>query len=171
MNRGAEICRELTKAGIRHVVWLPDSETHFLHEAMQKDREIKIVQVCREGEAIAICAGLHLGGKRAALLIENFGLFETGNVLKWAIGLNIPMLLMVGYMMYSTLKDTPQGKVRSNGQPEYTEPFLNAFGVKYHLLTSDADIHRVGDACNEAWSTRRPVALLLSSADGYVPGT
>ena len=62
MERGQAICRELKKAGIRHIVWLPDSETHFMHSVLDRDPDLKVIKVCREGEAVAICAGLHLGG-------------------------------------------------------------------------------------------------------------
>ncbi|MDO8672694.1 MAG: thiamine pyrophosphate-binding protein [Dehalococcoidia bacterium] len=164
MDRGRAICQELKRAGIHHLVWLPDSETHFMHEAMLTDPEIDVIQVCREGEAVAVCAGLHLGGKRGALLVENQGIFETGNVLKWAISLDIPMLLLVGYLFYRFQKDsTPKGG--------HTESFLSAFGINYSMIDADDDVKRISSACEEAWNTRRPVALLLTSADEFVPGT
>lgn len=156
MDRGRALCRELKKASVHHIVWLPDSETHFMYEAVCTDPEIKVIQVCREGEAVAICAGLHLGGRRGAALIENQGMFECGNILKWAVAMKMPMLLLVGDLGFAR---------------DYTEPFLDAFGIKHYSVNSDEDVKKVVPACEEAWRTGKPVALLLTSADGYVPGT
>ena len=113
MDRGKAICEELKKAGIRHLVWVPDSETHFMNEAIIHEPEINVVKVCREGETMAICAGLYMGGAMGALLVENQGMFECGNVLKWAIGLNIPMVMLIGYFGFYNLKRTPQGMTRA----------------------------------------------------------
>ena len=167
MDRGKAICEELKKAGIHHLVWLPDSETHFMNEAIIHDPGIKVIQVCREGEAIAICAGLYMGGSMGALLVENQGILECGNVLKWSMSLNIPMVMLIGYFGFYNFKRTEQGMKRSSGQMDYTEPFLAAFGIKYFSVYSDADVANVGVACNESRLTSMPVGLLLSSADGY----
>ncbi|MBI2830922.1 MAG: hypothetical protein HYX79_01530 [Chloroflexi bacterium] len=170
MDRGKAICRELKMAGIRYLAWLPDSETHFMHEAIHSDPALKLIQVCREGEALAICAGLHLGGSKSALLVENQGIFDSGNNLKWIIDLKIPLVMLVGYLLYHQMQRTPEGNFRW-GRKDYTEPFLDCFDVKHYLVDSDSDAHKVGLACKEAHETRRPVAVLLTSADGFIPGT
>ena len=62
---------ELKSSGIIHAVWLPDSEANFLHEAMIADPDLQVVPVCREGESFAIALGLKIGGKTAAVLVQN----------------------------------------------------------------------------------------------------
>ncbi len=171
MNRGKMLCEELKKANIRNLVWLPDSETHFMHDAMLSDPEIKITQVCREGEAVAICAGFHIGGQRSAVLVESQGIFECGNILKWCIEMDMPVLLMIGYFGYKGLTATPQGRVNKNNRKDFTEPFLDAYGIRHHLVDTDEDVKKVGPAYEETLATHRPVALLLTCADGFVPGT
>ena len=74
---------QLVRCGVEAVVWLPDSESRFMHDAMYAEPSLRIVQCCSEGEAIAIAAGFHLGGKRAVVLVENNGLFDAGNALRW----------------------------------------------------------------------------------------
>ena len=64
---------ELKSSGIIHAVWLPDSEANFLHEAMIADPDLQVVPVCREGESFAIASGLNIGGKTAAVLVQNIG--------------------------------------------------------------------------------------------------
>jgi sulfopyruvate decarboxylase subunit alpha len=170
MDRGEAICRELKKAGIGYIVWLPDSETHFMHDAMEGDPDLKVVKVCREGEAVAICCGLHLGGARGALLVENAGIFDSGNTLKWATAFRLPVVMMIGYLMHRRMERTPEGMML-RGAKDYTEPFLDAFDVAHYLIDADEDVPKVGQACQEAQQTGRPVALLLTSADGFVPGS
>ena len=175
MDRGKLICDELKRNRVEHIAWLPDSETHFMHDAMLNDPALNIIQVCAEGEAIAICAGLHMGGKRGAVLIENQGLYDSGNALKWAVDSQFPLVLMVSYLGYRFLEDGPRGKMWNNvwwsSIRDLTEPFLQAFEVSCHLVNSDEDVSRVSDAFAEAERTSRPVVLLLTSADQYVAGT
>lgn len=94
-DRGQLICEQLKLCGVEYIIWLPDSESFFMHEAMLNDPDLRIIQCCSEGEAISILAGLHLGGKRAIVLIENNGLFEAGNALRWVSDSRFPLVLMV----------------------------------------------------------------------------
>ena len=176
MNRGKALCEELKKAGIHHVIWVPCSATHFLHQEMLDDPEIKTVQVCRESEAVGICAGLNLGGKRGALIAENCGIYDSGNVLQWAVGLDIPMLLMVGWPAYRPVHYITHPSLVPSPTPrppakDYTESFLTHFGIKHYLLDTDEDLKNVAIASEEAWRTHKPVALLVTRADGYMAGS
>jgi sulfopyruvate decarboxylase subunit alpha len=170
MDRGRAIYQILKQSGIRYLIWLPDSETHFMHEAILNDSEIKLIKVCREGEAFAICCGLHMGGEKGAILIENNGLFDSGNALKYVIGLQIPLVMLVGYLGFAQMKRTPQGMMSGGNKKDYTEPFLDAFGIQYYLVESDGDLVKVEHACRETQELKKPVTVLLTSADGFKPG-
>lgn len=170
-TRGAAICAELQSAGVTTIAWLPASETHFMNEAIV--RAFQVVQVCREGEAIAVCGGLHLAGRRGAVLIENQGLYESGNVLKWAVGLRVPIPILVGCPHYDELVSQDDGTFinPASGAVDYTQRFLAAFQIPVSLVVRDEDVAHVGQACRDACTSRRPVAVLLASADGYQAGT
>jgi sulfopyruvate decarboxylase TPP-binding subunit len=168
-QRGQLICEELKKNGVKHITWVPDSETQFMHDSMLNDPSLRVIKVCAEGEAVGICAGMHMGGERGVVLIENQGAFDSGNVLKWATGLQLPLVLLIGYLGYRNLEDTPEGKMR-RGQREITEPFLNALDIPYELLDSDDEVSKISEAFSRAESDSRPVAVLLTSADDFVPG-
>jgi phosphonopyruvate decarboxylase len=168
-QRGHLICDELKRNGVEYIAWVPDSETHFMHDSMLNDPSLRVIQVCAEGEAIAICAGMHLGGKQGVVLIENQGAFDSGNVLKWAVGLHFPLVLLIGYLGYRNLENTPAGKMK-RGEREITEPFLEALGIPYELVNSDQDVGKISEAFSRAERDSKPVALLLTSADDFVPG-
>ena len=168
-QRGHLICGELKRNGVEYIAWVPDSETHFMHGSMLNDPSLRVIQVCAEGEAVAICAGMHMGGKKGVVLIENQGAFDSGNVLKWAVGLHFPLVLLIGYLGYRNLKNTPVEKVKT-GEREITEAFLEALGIPYELLNSDQDVVKISEAFSRAERDSKPVALLLTSADDFVPG-
>ncbi len=65
----AAVLGQLNKNNVSHVVWLPDSETNFMYHQMVADPTLSLVPVCREGETMAIAAGLWGGGKRPMVLI------------------------------------------------------------------------------------------------------
>ncbi len=169
MDRGKAICQELKREGIRYVAWLCDSETHFMHEPIQSDPEIRSIKVCHEGEALGICLGLSMGRARGAVLMSNQGMFQAGNILKSVIDTEAPLVMLVSNGL-SHHKRSPVVR-RRTAKNDFTVPFLDAFGVKHYLVDTDEDVARVGLACREANELRRPVALLLSSADFYEPGT
>jgi len=150
------ILAELKKNGISHVIWLPDSETNWLFMLMKAEPSLTLVGVTREGLAFSTAAGVWAGGKKPVILIQNTGLMESGDSLRgWGLGLNIPVVLMVGYRGW-----TRHG-VTQDTAAVYTERFLNAFGINYYLIESDADAPRIAVAFEEARKTKRPVAVLV----------
>jgi sulfopyruvate decarboxylase TPP-binding subunit len=150
------VLEEMTKNGVTHVVWLPDSETNWLYLLMKAEPSLRLVPVSREGQAFSTAAGLAVGGKRPVILIQNTGLMESGDSLRgWGLGLNTPVVIMVGYRGW-----TRHG-VNQDTAATYTERFLNAFGINYYLVEGNADAPRISVAFEEAKRTNRPVAVLV----------
>jgi len=154
------VLQEIRKNGVTHVVWLPDSETNWLYLLMKAEPSLRLVPVSNEALAFSTAAGLSFGGRVPLILIQNTGMMDSGNSLRgWAIDLSIPVVLMVGYRGW-----TRHGVTRDSAAV-YTERFLNAFGINYYLIESDADAGRISTAFEEARRTTRPVAALI--ADEY----
>lgn len=154
------ILAQITKNGVTHVVWLPDSETNWLYMLMKSEPSLRLVPVSNEALAFSAAAGLSFGGSVPLILIQNTGMMDSGNSLRgWAIDLSVPVVLMVGYRGW-----TRHGVTRDSAAV-YTERFLNAFGINYYLVESDADAERISVAFDEARRTARPVATLI--ADEY----
>jgi len=150
------VLEEMKKNGVTHVVWLPDSETNWLYLLMQAEPSLQLVPVSREGLAFSMAAGLSAGGKTPIILIQNTGLMESGDSLRgWGLGLNIPVVLMVGYRGW-----TRHG-ITQDTAATYTERFLHAFGINYYLVETSADAPRIAVAFEEARKTKRPVAVLV----------
>src|SRR5438270_7890945 len=135
------VLAQMKQNGVTDVVWLPDSETNWLYLLMKAEPTLRLVGVSREGHACSIAAGLAAGGKKPLILIQNTGMMESGDSLRgWLLGLNIPVVLMVGYRGW-----TRRG-VNQDSAATYTERFLMAFGINYYLVENDADAPRISIA-------------------------
>ena len=150
------VLAQMKQNGVTDVVWLPDSETNWLYLLMKAEPSLRLIGVTREGHACSIAAGLHAGGRRPLILIQNTGLMESGDSIRgWLLGLSVPVVLMVGYRGW-----TRHG-VNQDSAAIYTERFLMAFGINYYLVENDADAPRISIAFEEAECTHRPVVVLV----------
>lgn len=147
---------EFKKNGVTHVITLPDSETNFLFELMDADPALDVVPVAREGESMAVAAGLIVGGKSPVCLIQNTGMFESGDSIRGlALDLGLPIVMVIGYRGWTRHGVTPDSAAR------FTEPYLQAWGINHYLVEHDEDGDRISTAFEEAKSTSRPVAVLI----------
>ena len=154
------VLEEMKRNGVTDVIWLPDSETNWLYLLMKSEPSLRLIGVTREGHACSIATGLHVGGQRPLIVIQNTGMLEAGDSIRgWLLGMNVPVVLMVGYRGW-----TRHG-VNTDTAAIYTERFLMAFDINYYLVESDADASRISIAFEEAERTRRPVVVLI--ADEY----
>ncbi|MDG2213878.1 MAG: thiamine pyrophosphate-binding protein, partial [Verrucomicrobiota bacterium] len=93
-----EFVSTLDGLGITHVVWIPDSTLGQWDEALQNAENIALIQVCREGEAWALAAGLYLGGAKPIVIIQCTGLFESGDALRNIVhDYQLPIYGLIGY--------------------------------------------------------------------------
>ena len=62
MFSGDQIASLLSEVGVTHVITVPDSTIGRWEPAIERTGRIRLVRVCREGEAWQVAAGLYLGG-------------------------------------------------------------------------------------------------------------
>ena len=157
----AAILAELKKNEITHVVWLPDSETNFMYHQLTADPEVDLIPVCREGETMAVAAGLWLGGAKPVVLIQNTGVFESGDSIRGlGVDVNQPLVMLVGYRGWDRHGATKDSAAR------FIEHILYAWGINYYLVETDDDASRISEAMDEAQRTRKPVAVLVGTEFG-----
>lgn len=119
------IVRAMESAGFTHLVWIPDSHLGTWNEALVSSR-LNVVRPTREGEAIAIAAGLILGGARPLVAIQCTGFFEAGDAVRNVVhDLGLPLKLIVGVRSWRTSR---AGKSKDNC-PRYTEPLVKAWDL------------------------------------------
>ena len=109
-----------------------------------------------------IAAGLWIGGKKPVVLIQNTGMFEAGDSIRgMGIDLGIPMVMIVGYRGWMG-----EASEMTDSAGVYTEPILQAWGIDYYMVETDADAHRIGEAFAQAERERTLVACLLGAEYG-----
>ena len=128
-----EIVAAFTELGITHVVWIPDTTTGQWDDALQVAPNIKLIQVCREGEAWAIAAGRYLGGARPIVVIQCTGLFESGDAMRNIVhDYKLPIYGLVGYRSYLNASSIPGDTCL-----KFTEPVLNAWALDTLFIDSE----------------------------------
>jgi sulfopyruvate decarboxylase TPP-binding subunit len=148
---------------VSHIPYLPDSEHSATYDLLVATPSIRLVRVAREGEAIAIAAGLLIGGMRPLVMIQNTGMFESGDSIRGFLltGLGLPLVMAIGYRGW-----VPSGTPRDTAAL-YTEPILAAWGIRTVLIASDADLPALAECFAEAERTGKPSAALLVEDERY----
>jgi sulfopyruvate decarboxylase subunit alpha len=152
-----EIVTGMKQAGINFVATLPDVNLAQLLRAVEDDRDLLHVPLCREEEGIGICAGAYLVGKKCAALMQNGGFFNSNNaIVSTLLQYQIPLLMMIYYA-----GDVGDRTFSTSGG--MTEPVLQALGIRYYIMRETADAPElIKRAQILAEDSKRPVALLLT---------
>jgi len=148
--------------GFTHLLMIPDSECRLLYEAAEKDPSLPLITPCREGESVAIAAGLWTGGQKPLLVIQNTGLMEAGDVLRGCgLGPRVPLRLMVGWRGYG---GAVAGQKPIDSAYTYTEPLLRAWGIPFWHLMGDEDLPALERMDRAAEATSMPAAVVTGYA-------
>jgi len=158
MFDGPSVVAALKECGVSHVVWVPDSEIGRWESALASDRDLKLVRVCREGEAMAIAAGLLIAGKQPVVMIQCTGLFEAGDALRNVVhDLHLPLFLVVGVRSWNAYKRGQSG----DSCPRFTEPILQAWQIPHTWLDEQSTPANLAAAYREAHKQGKAAAVLI----------
>ena len=155
------LVRSLKDAGINFVTYLPETRLSQILPLIRDDPDMELIAVANESEAVTIAAGATLGGKQAAVYMENTGIYVSSySLLTVGKQLGVPLLLVIAYLggvpdlrnsfLYATI-----GK--------HSLPVLQGMGID-HMVLNDGDKLevKVKDAVRAANSLRSPYALLFA---------
>lgn len=155
---GAAMADALSELGFTHVVWLPDSATGPWEAALEAAGRMRLVRVCREGEAWGIASGLHLGGARPLVIIQSTGFFESGDALRNALfDLRLPLYALVGHRS-ALVANSPDTARR------FVEPVLQAWGLDYvtlDVLRPAAALQQLAEHVRRCRTQNQPGVALL----------
>jgi sulfopyruvate decarboxylase TPP-binding subunit len=159
MIDGASVAAALVQAGVTHVVWIPDSELGTWEAALMAEPSLSLIRVCREGEAIAVAAGLHLGGKQPIILMQCTGFFEAGDAFRNVVhDLKLPLFFVIGVRSYYA----HQQGATADSCPVYTEAIVRAWGLPYTILDKQNNAEDLAEAYRTARNEHRAAAALLA---------
>ena len=157
---GAGIIAAIKASGIEYILSVPDIVTSAgLLAPIAKDKDLRLVRVCKEDECIGIATGLAYSDKRALVLIQHTGFLDSINAIRGvAVEYKQPICMMIGLLQHDpekTPKESPRYGVR------IVEPILDDMGIAHHLLSVDADIAKIKPAIDKAYAELQPVAFLV----------
>jgi len=157
---GKAIVAALKRGQIRFVVAVPDIVTSDgLLWPIAEDAELNLVRVCKEDEAVSICAAMSYSNTRALLLMQQTGLMDSLNAIR-AIGMDyrMPVCMMVGL----------QGKephLRPHESASYgvriIQPILDVMQVSNSLIEEPDDVEGIVPAIDRAYRTPAPHCFLI----------
>ena len=176
MIRAGLILDELRRQQVTDVLGVPDNASKALLDLLAAEPAIRVLTVTREGEAFAIASGLWVGGRTPVVLIQNTGLLEAGDALRGtATRMRVPLVCLVTVRGHARMAarglrpsaETLDAELLSRSDLDsvalLTEPTLRAWGVPWEVVSSDADLPRLGAAFRRAREGERPVAVLVTS--------
>jgi sulfopyruvate decarboxylase subunit alpha len=157
---GSGIIREIKASRIEFVVSVPDITTsEGLLRPLAREPAPRLIRVCKEDEGIGICAGLSYCDKRALLLIQQTGMLDSINAIRGvAVEYALPICMMVGLLQKEP--GVPPRQSKRYGV-RIVEPILEAMGVDYHEIETEADLAKIRPAIDGAYARSRPVVLLI----------
>jgi sulfopyruvate decarboxylase TPP-binding subunit len=155
------LVQSLKDAGINFVTYLPETRLSQIIPLIQADPGMELIAAASEQEAVTIAAGATLGGKQAAVYMENTGIYVSSYSLL-AVGkqLGVPILVVAGYLggvpdqrnsfLYATIGS-------------HTVPVLQGLGIEYMILEDGDRLEvKIKDAVRAANALRGPFALLFA---------
>jgi sulfopyruvate decarboxylase TPP-binding subunit len=157
---GPSVTAALIAAGVSHVVWVPDSVLGQWDAALSSAPGLSLIRVCREGEAVGVAAGLHIGGARPLVMIQCTGFFEAGDAIRNIVhDLKIPLFFLIGVRSWYAHRD---GRT-ADTCPVFVEPVLRAWQISYSTLDPKRDTPAdLAAAYTTARESARAAAVLLA---------
>lgn len=133
MFTGPEITALLTELGFTHVIWVPDTAVGPWEKDLDSSPQLKLIRVCREGEAWPLAAGLHLGGQTPLIVMQTTGLFESGDALRNVLyDLKLPLFALIGVRNGLVPESKDSAKT-------FAEPIVQAWQLNAVWINSEAD--------------------------------
>jgi len=162
MTGARQIVAGLESAGVTIAASVPDTWIGKLVEEVRRSSAIRVVDVAREEEAVAVACGASLAGGRGAVLIQNAGLLNCGGILAGLVELyRLPCFFLVSFRGDSrdpVYYHEPKGRV--------TEATLQAWRLRYAVADRGRDLAaQVRQGVEAATEFASPYVLLISGED------
>jgi sulfopyruvate decarboxylase TPP-binding subunit len=156
MFTGSEIAALFVDIGVTHVIWIPDSTTGPWEEALASSPPLRLIRICREGEAWPLAAGLHLGGKTPLIIMQSTGLFESGDALRnVCFDIKLPIFALIGVRNELVPDSRDSAKT-------FAEPILKAWGLNYVWIRAPEEKQRLTDHFRACQRSGCPGVVLLA---------
>ena len=148
----------LKSCGVRLISALPETWLVHLIRIADEDPEMTLVRLAKEEEGVGISAGAYLSGVKSAMLMQNHGFLAAINgIVSCAQLYRIPLLMLITHR--GSFGERDPWQTEGGG---VTEDVLHALRIAFQRLDNPANAaHQISEAQTLAYSSNKPVALLL----------
>ncbi len=162
MPTGQAVLQKMLQHSVTHVTTVPDWVQIGLHQEVLADDRIRLLSFCTENEAITAAVGLHIGGKKPVVVLQNQGLYAGLNALR-AIGLDagMPMVLFIGQFGREIEDYTPDPAHSKRRVVRILEPILDAIEIPHWRIEDFDDLHVIDAAFEAASECSSPAAVIF----------
>jgi sulfopyruvate decarboxylase subunit alpha len=153
------VCEGVHASGVRDVVYVPDNPlSHVLDAFEEQFRDVRLILATREEEAFGIAAGLYLGGRKPAVMLQSSGIGNSLNALtSLVLPYQIPMLIVV-----SMRGDAGEWNSAQVPMGRAVRAIFDAIAIPHVTVESDAGAaETIRVTAATAFDTRVPGACLL----------
>jgi sulfopyruvate decarboxylase TPP-binding subunit len=157
---GRAIIAALKVASVEFVLSVPDITTSdALLWPLTKDRDLRLIRVCKEDEAIGIASGLAFCDRRAVILIQQTGLMDSLNAVRaTACEYHQPICFLVGLLG----KEPGVAPAQSTRFGVRIVPgILDLMGVRHQTMETEADAALIAPAIEQAYTESEPTVLFI----------
>ena len=157
MITGSGVAELLRSMGISHVVTVPDGTIGRWEPDIER-AGIRIIRVCREGEAWTVAGGLYIGRKSPLVMIQCTGLFESGDAIRNTLHeWKLPLYAIIGYRSYLNQENLP-----GDTSLVFTEPILEAWKLDVRFIKQAAELAGMADHYRACQSASKPGVALIA---------
>jgi sulfopyruvate decarboxylase TPP-binding subunit len=97
-----------------------------------------------------------LGGQRPLVMIQNTGLFESGDAMRNVLfDMGLPLVAVIGYRS-ALVANTTDTACR------FTEPILQAWGIDYIMIRSANELSRMAEQLRTCLTAGKPGVVLVA---------
>jgi len=139
MKGSLAIYRGIKDSNIDFVSGVPCVNLKNLISLIERDRDITYIPATREEEAVGICAGAHLAGRRCAILMQNSGLGNSINSIGSLCKVyQIPLLFIISHR--GDLKEKIPAQVPMG---RWTKKLLETIEMPYYCPKTPEEAYKI----------------------------
>lgn len=154
-----QIADSLARNRVEFVTTVPCKQLAGVIELIDRDSRFMHVPSNKEDEGMGLCAGAYMGGRRAAIIMQNTALGVTINSLVTLIQYyNIPLPMLISYRGEVGEKVACQVEMAV-----HTKALLAQIAIPTYHFHKPEDAGELDGILNHAFMSKKPVAILMDA--------
>ena len=154
------IVDSFTQNQVGFITSVPCKQLAGVIDLVEQSSEIYHIPSNKEDEGMGLCAGSYLGGKRAAIFMQNTALGVAINSLVTLIQFyHIPLPMLISYRGEVGEKVACQVEMAI-----HTKAILDQLHIPYYHLTDSMQVNRISGILTHCFMAKKPVAILTDAS-------